>query len=248
MKAINFFDAKTQRRKGTQRILFIFFATSRLCVKWLCCVILLLLIGSQPVSAQTSAPQVSVTVSVLDADGQPVTGMRLELVIFQYAMSVEPLPAGGCETDETGSCVIWTDLSPSSGADWYEGVIYVSGLGRQLVGWQGNETFIVIQLTAEGILLTEEPHLHGPYTGEQYAPTDGSPTSSPTMTGTVTPTPSETTSPTETAIPTQTPTPTHLSSPDFAESAFPVAWMMVCVVVGVGMLWWGLAQRTKRHG
>ena len=251
MKTNIFFDAKEavpalpQIGEGTQRIFNDFFAAWRLCV-----IYLLGLLWYLPVFAQTAVPQVSVTVRVLDADGQPVTEIRVELVIFQYAASVEPFPAGGCETDETGSCVIWTDLPPSSGADWYEGVVYVSDLGRQLVGWQGDETLIVILLTPDGIVATAEPHLHGPYTDEQYAPTEGSPVSSQTITQTATPTgtpfPTDTVAPTFT--PTLIPTPTQPYLPDGGESTFPIGWVIVSLLFVGGLLWWVLTRRSKRHG
>ncbi len=216
-------------------------------VKLVCLVSLLIFVGIQPVFAQTATPQVgSVIVSVLDADGQPVPGIRVELVLFQYATGVEPFPAGGCVTDATGTCVIWTDLPPSSGADWYEGVVYVSDLGRQLVGWQGDETLIVIQLDPDGMIATEEPHLHGPYTGEQYAPTEGSPASSQTVTQTASPIviPSFTATTTPTLTPTLIPSP----SPDVPESTFPIGWVIVGVLVFGGALWWVLTRRIKRHG
>jgi len=221
---------------------------------------LLLLFGFQPVSAQTSTPQVSVTISVLDANGQPVTGIRVELVIFQYDTSVEPFPAGGCETDEAGSCVILTNLPPSSG-DWYEGVVYVSDLGRQLVGWQGTETLIVIQLAEDGRLPTEEPHLEGPYTGQENTPTESIPGIVPTetpgfpveilATRTNIPTKTDTPHPTTPITPTLTSTlvvtPTLFPSPAQRESAI-VVWIIGgFLLVGVG-LWLFLRRRKKQHG
>lgn len=218
-----------------------------------CCIFIFLLFGFQPVSAQTSTPQVSVsqvrvTITVLDANSQPVTGIRLELVIFQYAMSVEPTPAGGCETDVNGSCEIVTNTPPSSGADWYEGLVYVSDLGRQWVGWQGNETLIVIQLTSDGMIATEEPPLHGPYTGEQYAPTEGSPVVSPTVTRTATSTATQ--APTEITIPTLTLTPTltPIPSPNVIETSYPLGGVIIGVLLVGGGLWWVFTRRIKRHG
>ncbi|NUM48303.1 MAG: hypothetical protein HUU38_26650 [Anaerolineales bacterium] len=184
-------------------------------------------------------------------NGQAVPGIRVELVIFQYALSVEPFPVGGCVTDTTGSCLISTNSAPSSGTNHYEGVIYVADLGRQLVGWQGDETRIVIQLSPEGILPTDEPHLHGPYTGEQYSPTEGSPDLSPTLTTVIS---TETPYPIETlAVPSPLPsTPTPTSSLPPAQNTFFSPLIIICLFIRLcvmGAILWGLhTYRIRRHG
>ncbi len=129
--------------------------------------------GVREGKAQTLTPDMfAVRLLILDATGDPVADLGLELILIQYGDAVQLFWAGSCVTDTSGSCVITTHLPPSIAPDWYEGVVYVQDLGRQVVGWRGAEALLTLQLDAEGHMPTEEPDLHPPYDTQPTSPTD----------------------------------------------------------------------------
>jgi hypothetical protein len=196
---------------------------------WLAfCVLIWLLVGAIPVQAQTATPFVTtVTVTVLDENGDPVAFLPIELHMFEYTESIEAIAVGGCGTDESGSCSIEVVDPPNLGG-WMEGLILIPGLGMEYFGWSENVKMVVIQLLPGNVMATPESFLHFPIEGQDETGTDvplemaatltlaptplttlktgGTETMPPTPARTETQTP--TTAPTANDIPTQTPTPT----------------------------------------
>lgn len=126
-----------------------------------------------PARAQTpEAVPFAVRFLIIDANGQALPALGLEFLVFEYGASTELWAAGSCVTDGQGMCLITATLPPSLAPDWYEGVVYVSTLGRQRVGWQGQEALLTVQLAPDGNLPTEEAFLHPPYDTQSDSPTD----------------------------------------------------------------------------
>lgn len=159
--------------------------------------------GAGPrVQAQTppsDAAPFAVRLLILEATGEALPGLGLELLLFQYGANTEIWWAGSCVTEADGTCLITATLPPSRAPAWYEGVVYVSTLGRQRVGWQGQEALLTVQLAPDGNVPTEEAFLHPPYDTQPASATDVPLGWLPT--------------PTDTPLPTLTPTASLEASP-----------------------------------
>jgi hypothetical protein len=203
--------------------------------------------GGRGVEAQTLTPDTffAVRLLVLDANGDPVANLGLELILIQYGDAVQLFWAGACVTDTSGSCVITANLPPSIAPDWYEGVVYVQDLGRQVVGWRGAEALLTLQLAADGRVPTEEPDLHPPYDTQPNSPTEvplGTrlPTETPRV-ASATPL-GEATHPL--ATPTASPTPTAHVTPTPLSPGQAQAPESFVLRVGLGLLLGGLLLAT----
>lgn len=214
------------------------------------------LLGERVAFAQTPDPAMpfAIRLLVLDAQGEPVSEMGLEVLIFQYGPSVEAWYAGACETDSAGGCVITAVLPPSIAPDWYEGVVYVETLGRQMIGWRGPETLLTIQLAADGRVPTESPFLHPPYETQPTSPTDvplgmGFPTETPRPTETLAPpapfTP-EATHPV--ASPPAPLTPPVTPPPEPPAETWQWGWLSGLMILGGGLLVWIIRAWRKQDG
>lgn len=167
-----------------------------------------------PAHAQTpEAVPFAVRFLIIDANGQALSDLGLEFLVFQYGASTELWAAGSCVTDAQGMCLITATLPPSLAPDWYEGVVYVSTLGRQRVGWQGQEALLTVQLAPDGNLPTEEAFLHPPYDTQADSPTDTPLHWLPTPTDTPLPPP---------ASETASPAPSDTSRPTLTLTVLPV--------------------------
>ena len=184
--------------------------------------------AGHPAQMQTPAPSpLAVQFLILEATGQTMPGLGLELLVFEYGASTELWWAGSCVTDAQGTCLITATLPPSVAPDWYEGVVYVETLGRQRVAWQGTEALLTIQLAPDGNLPTEEPFLHPPYETQPDSPTDTPLNWFPTATDTpLSPIPPATASlaPSSTPLPTLTLTALPFLDPASPERASGGLW------------------------
>lgn len=83
-----------------------------------------------------------VTVTVLAADGQPVVGQVIQLVIQR------PLVRQECLTDEAGLCLFTFTAS----GDLLNGYLLLVSRGQRSIIWKGEHLEVVIHLTANGEL------------------------------------------------------------------------------------------------
>lgn len=134
-----------------------------------------------------------VAVTVLTADGQPISGQVIQIVIQRPFIRQE------CLTDEAGSCL----FAFTASGELLNGYLLLTGRGQRSLIWKGERLEIVIQLTATGeldiptdftgppvpplqTLLAETAVPATPLTIELITPTNhpSTPTSPPTATAT----------------------------------------------------------------
>ena len=165
--------------------------------------------------------QAEVQVAILHSDGTPVSGLRLSLVLFEYAESIIPIPAGTCTTDAAGECA-FTVSDPPQTDGWTEGYLYIQGLDApQYLGWYGETYTVTLTLLPDGTLPTREPPLHGDFEGQDAWETPTAPApplSAPAVT--ISPSPSPSSYPSS-PLPAETNTPAALPSATPAPAAAP---------------------------
>jgi hypothetical protein len=239
------------------------------------CTLVWWLVGLQPAQAQTATPFVTtVTVTVLDENGDPVAFLPIELHMFEYTESIEAIAVGGCGTDESGSCAIEVVDPPHLGG-WMEGMVYIPGLGMEYIGWSEQVKMVVIQLLPGNVMPTPESFLHFPIEGQDEIGTDvplemaasltlaATLTLAPTATATQTPLPptaTETQTPenppttdktggasattASTATPTATPTPNTIWGGGTSGTNY-LLWIALVGAVAAAAAWWALSRRSR---
>ncbi len=110
------------------------------------------------------------TVHLQDAAGQPLAGVRIELVLYRYGEEIRAEPGGVCTTDAAGSCVLLVMDPPRLPSGRAEGALFVEGFSfSQPVGWTGAQAALTVQvndLEYAATLVAEDTHLvphHDPY-------------------------------------------------------------------------------------
>ena len=163
-------------------------------------IVVVLRLPGYSVRAATPTPgyteHVDVIFHLLDANGQPLVGVTVNLVLNRYADTIEEVPYGSCMTDSSGSCSITIHDPPRLRSGQIEGFIDLGEKGRQLIGWKGERLEVILQLYPDGKLATAPAPLDAPYEGQTQQPTDA-----PWSTSTLTPKTSAAPIPTATASP-----------------------------------------------